>query len=152
MIVTVKDTQGATVTQNFTIGVVADTEAPQVTLRATRNLLNVGEEITFEAQAIDNVSVAGLKLVVNGQAIGFLGEGRSLGTIGRCAPYLYEQDALPDNYVTILRTDSLDPVYLSIYLNSIIGKLQVENTLKVHPVKLSYTLKILSGMHLKPSN
>jgi large repetitive protein len=75
--VSVKDAQGSTVTQSFTIGVVADTEAPQVTLRATRNLLNVGEEITFEARAIDNVSVAGLKLVVNGETIVLDAQGRA---------------------------------------------------------------------------
>ena len=56
--------------------------------------------------------------------------GTGVGTIGRCAPYLYEQQALPDNHVTILRTDILDPVYLSIYLNSIVGKLQVEKHFK----------------------
>jgi type I restriction enzyme M protein len=56
--------------------------------------------------------------------------GTGVGTIGRCAPYLYRQKALPDNHVTILRTDLLDSVYLSIYLNSIIGKLQVEKHFK----------------------
>ncbi|OCQ99467.1 DNA methylase [Nostoc sp. MBR 210] len=56
--------------------------------------------------------------------------GTGIGTIGRCAPYLYEQEALPDNHVTILRPDLLDPVYLSIYLNSIIGKLFVEKHFK----------------------
>jgi type I restriction enzyme M protein len=56
--------------------------------------------------------------------------GTGVGTIGRCAPYLYKQEALPDNHVTILRTDLLDSVYLSIYLNSIIGKLFVEKYFK----------------------
>ena len=56
--------------------------------------------------------------------------GTGVGTIGRCAPYLYEQEALPDNHVTILRTDSIDSVYLSIYLNSVIGKLFVEKHFK----------------------
>ncbi len=56
--------------------------------------------------------------------------GTGVGTIGRCAPYLYEQEALPDNHVTILRTNLLDSVYLSIYLNSIVGKLQVEKHFK----------------------
>ena len=64
------------------------------------------------------------------QADDVLINGTGVGTIGRCAPYLYEQEALPDNHVTILRTDSLDPVYLSIYLNSIIGKLFVEKHFK----------------------
>ena len=56
--------------------------------------------------------------------------GTGVGTIGRCAPYLYDQEALPDNHVTILRTDLLDSVYLSIYLNSIVGKLWVEKHFK----------------------
>jgi type I restriction enzyme M protein len=56
--------------------------------------------------------------------------GTGVGTIGRCAPYLYDQEALPDNHVTILRTEILNPVYLSIYLNSIIGQFQVEQYFK----------------------
>jgi type I restriction enzyme M protein len=56
--------------------------------------------------------------------------GTGVGTIGRCAPYLHEEDALPDNHVTILRTNRLDPVYLSIYINSIAGQYQVEKYLK----------------------
>ena len=66
---TVTDAQNATVTEQFSIRVIADTEAPQVQLRATKTFLNVGEAITFEARATDNVSVAGLMLKVNGQAI-----------------------------------------------------------------------------------
>ena len=56
--------------------------------------------------------------------------GTGVGTIGRCAPYLHEQDALPDNHVTVLRTNELDPVYLSIYINNIAGQDQVEKYLK----------------------
>ena len=56
--------------------------------------------------------------------------GTGVGTIGRSAPYLYEEQALPDNHVTILRTRKLDPVYLSIFLNSIAGQLQVDKYFK----------------------
>ncbi|WP_030008045.1 N-6 DNA methylase [Picosynechococcus sp. NKBG042902] len=56
--------------------------------------------------------------------------GTGVGTIGRCAPYLYEECAIPDNHVTILRTEFIDPVYLSIFLNSIVGKYQVEKHFK----------------------
>ena len=56
--------------------------------------------------------------------------GTGVGTIGRCAPYLYQEDALPDNHVTILRLDSLDSIYLSIFINSMIGQYQVEKYLK----------------------
>jgi type I restriction-modification system DNA methylase subunit len=56
--------------------------------------------------------------------------GTGKGTIGRSAPYLYSDEAIPDNHVTILRTNSLDPAYLSLYLNSIVGKLEVEKYFK----------------------
>lgn len=56
--------------------------------------------------------------------------GTGVGTVGRCAPYFYEQEALPDTEVTVLRSDILDPVYLSIYLNSIAGQLQVQKHLQ----------------------
>lgn len=53
--------------------------------------------------------------------------GTGRGTIGRAAPYLTEEhQAMPDNHVTILRSPTLDPTYLSFYLNSLAGKLQVE--------------------------
>jgi type I restriction enzyme M protein len=53
--------------------------------------------------------------------------GTGRGTIGRTAPYLIEEhQAIPDNHVTILRSPTLDPAYLSFYLNSLAGKLQVE--------------------------
>ncbi len=53
--------------------------------------------------------------------------GTGRGTIGRSAPYLInEHQAIPDNHVTILRSPTLDPAYLSFYLNTQAGKLQVE--------------------------
>ena len=40
--------------------------------------------------------------------------------------------ALPDNHVTVLRpkSGSIDPVYLSVYLNSLAGQYQVNNWLR----------------------
>lgn len=52
--------------------------------------------------------------------------GTGRGTLGRAAPYLIHEPAIPDNHVTILRSDDLDPVYLSLYLNSAAGQMQVE--------------------------
>ncbi len=53
--------------------------------------------------------------------------GTGRGTIGRSAPYLVaDQSSIPDNHVTILRSSELDPAYLSFYLNSLAGRLQVE--------------------------
>jgi type I restriction enzyme M protein len=57
--------------------------------------------------------------------------GTGVGTIGRSAPYLHELKAIPDNHVTILRPKTgLDPVYLSIFLNSLAGQLQVAQRLR----------------------
>ncbi len=53
--------------------------------------------------------------------------GTGRGTIGRAAPYLVsEHQAIPDNHVTILRSLTLDPAFLSFFLNSLAGRLQVE--------------------------
>lgn len=58
--------------------------------------------------------------------------GTGVGTIGRAAPYLHESEALPDNHVTILRPKDgcIDPVYLSIFLNSMAGQYQVDKWLR----------------------
>ncbi len=56
--------------------------------------------------------------------------GTGVGTIGRTAPYLREQPALPDNHVTVLRATGIDPVYLSVFLNSLPGQLQIEQLIK----------------------
>lgn len=54
--------------------------------------------------------------------------GTGVGTIGRSAPYLHAGKAIPDNHVTILRPKkaAVDPVYLSVFINSLAGQLQVE--------------------------
>lgn len=57
--------------------------------------------------------------------------GTGVGTIGRAAPYLHSDPAIPDNHVTILRPMSgLDAVYLSVFLNSMAGQWQVEQRLR----------------------
>lgn len=56
--------------------------------------------------------------------------GTGVGTIGRAAPYLHNQRALPDNHVTVLRTGRVDPVYLAVFLNSPLGQWQIERHIK----------------------
>lgn len=57
--------------------------------------------------------------------------GTGVGTIGRAAPYLHADAAVPDNHVTILRPlKGLDAVYLSVFLNSMAGQWQVEQRLR----------------------
>lgn len=52
--------------------------------------------------------------------------GTGRGTLGRAAAYLDPEVAVPDNHVTILRVNDLDPVFLAMYLNTLAGQLQVE--------------------------
>ncbi|ASK88361.1 hypothetical protein [Sphingorhabdus sp. SMR4y] len=52
--------------------------------------------------------------------------GTGVGTIGRAAPYLEDQQAVPDNHVTIVRPIGIDPLYLSVFLNSPVGQMQVD--------------------------
>lgn len=56
--------------------------------------------------------------------------GTGVGTIGRTAVYLHDEPALPDNHVTVLRTDQIDPVFLSVFLNSPLGQWQIERHIK----------------------
>jgi len=56
--------------------------------------------------------------------------GTGVGTIGRSAPYLHDEKSLPDNHVTVLRTKNINPIFLSVYLNSIAGKYQVDKYFK----------------------
>lgn len=56
--------------------------------------------------------------------------GTGVGTIGRVAPYLHERKALPDNHVTVLRTDRVDPIFLAVFLNSELGQWQIERHIK----------------------
>ncbi|MBE9010916.1 hypothetical protein IQ250_11925 [Pseudanabaenaceae cyanobacterium LEGE 13415] len=66
---TVTDAEGAIAQENFTITVQADVEKPKVNLFATTDVANVGETVTFRATATDNVTVAGLTLLINGKAV-----------------------------------------------------------------------------------
>lgn len=54
--------------------------------------------------------------------------GTGVGTIGRAAAYLHEGKAVPDNHVTVLRPklDQLDPVFLAVQLNTLVGRMQVQ--------------------------
>jgi len=64
----------------------------------------------------------------------FAGAGKMVelgsGSSRKVEDYLHDQIAIPDNHVTILRTDKLNPIFLSAYLNSIAGKYQVDKYFK----------------------
>jgi type I restriction enzyme M protein len=79
------------------------------------------EDMRFADPEETNILIEEGDLLLNGTGV---------GTIGRAAPFLRVSKAIPDNHVTVLRATGIDPVYLSVYLNSRIGQLQVEKFLK----------------------
>ena len=56
--------------------------------------------------------------------------GTGVGTIGRASIYSYSESALPDNHVTVLRTNKVAPAYLSVFLNTLPGQLQISKHLR----------------------
>jgi RHS repeat-associated protein len=70
VVLTVTDSYSASSTpQDYNLVVAADTIAPKVSLIATFNQINLGQSVTFQAKATDNVSVAGLQLLINNQTV-----------------------------------------------------------------------------------
>jgi RHS repeat-associated protein len=67
--VQVKDTLGAVATQVFSLEVVADDVAPKVNLIGGTNIANIGDTVSFQVEAIDNVGISSRQLLVNDQAV-----------------------------------------------------------------------------------
>ncbi|GAA6619287.1 putative Ig domain-containing protein [Scytonema sp. NUACC26] len=67
--VTVSDGNGGSATETINLSVVRDTETPIVRLIALNNTVRLGEDITFQARATDNVKVASLQLKVDGTPV-----------------------------------------------------------------------------------
>jgi YD repeat-containing protein len=67
--VTVTDAVGATVTQTYNLEVLADTTAPVIELLRSTNIADIGETISFQVNATDNVGIKSKQLLVNNQAI-----------------------------------------------------------------------------------
>lgn len=74
--VAVSDGHGETVTQPFTLKVLADTEAPKVKLIINPATSNVGDTVTFVVSATDNVGVQNLDLTVGTTHVALDANGR----------------------------------------------------------------------------
>jgi large repetitive protein len=67
--VTVTDAIGAVVTQTYNLEVLADNTAPVVNLVRGTNIADIGETISFQIQATDNVGIKSTQLLINNQAV-----------------------------------------------------------------------------------
>ena len=63
------DERGAVDSQSFVLVVSPDTQAPQVTISLSHNVISPGDSITITVNAIDNVSVIARTLTVNGSVL-----------------------------------------------------------------------------------
>jgi Putative Ig domain len=72
---TVTDSAGSTVTQQFNLSVTADTEAPKVNLIRSVNVADPGEEVFFQALASHNVGIKNLQLLINNTPVAIDGNG-----------------------------------------------------------------------------
>jgi type I restriction enzyme M protein len=85
-------------------------------------------KIDFSDNRKGDINETNAELVIRKNDV--LINGTGVGTIGRCAVYMKDEPALPDNHITILRTNEIDPVFLAVMLNSPIGKMQVDKYFK----------------------
>lgn len=88
-----------------------------------KNEVRLDADNAFAISSDDALTIKNGDVLINGTGV---------GTIGRAAAYLHDTLALPDNHVTILRPRPgvIDPIYLSVYLNTIAGQWQVEKYLR----------------------
>jgi large repetitive protein len=66
---TVTDAIGAVVTQTYNLEVLADNIAPTINLVRGTNIANIGETISFQVQATDNVGIKSTQLLIDNQAV-----------------------------------------------------------------------------------
>jgi RHS repeat-associated protein len=67
--VTVTDSIGAIATQTYNLEILADNIAPTINLVRGTNIANIGETISFQVQATDNVGIKSTQLLINSQII-----------------------------------------------------------------------------------
>jgi Putative Ig domain len=67
--VQVRDALGAIGTQIFNLEVAADNVAPTINLIRGTNIANIGDTVSFQVQATDNVGISNRQLLINNQAI-----------------------------------------------------------------------------------
>jgi RHS repeat-associated protein len=75
--ITVTDPLGASVSQSFDLSVVADNEAPTISLNPSLTPLYLGQDITFYVNASDNIGVANLQLLINDEPVAIDSFGRA---------------------------------------------------------------------------
>jgi Putative Ig domain len=72
---TVTDSAGAKIAQQFNLKVTADTETPKVSLIRSVNIADPGDEVFFQALATDNIGVKNLQLLIDNTPVSIDGNG-----------------------------------------------------------------------------
>ncbi|MEL4897465.1 putative Ig domain-containing protein [Crocosphaera sp. Alani8] len=109
--IAVTDSLGATVTQSFTLEVVADTLAPTVRVNPSVQPVDLGQSVTLYVRATDNIGVSTLSLTVNGQAVSLDGNGLytfTPDTVGTIEAIATATDAAGNSQSAITTFEVLD--------------------------------------------
>jgi RHS repeat-associated protein len=110
--IVVTDSRGATATQSYNLTVAADTTAPLVNLQFNRDRANIGETVTFQVNATDNVGVEELRLTFNGANIALDGNGRAtvkLDAVGAFEVVAFATDAAGNRGEDTTTVFGIDP-------------------------------------------
>jgi large repetitive protein len=103
--ITVADTIGAAVAQTYNLEVLADNTAPIINLVRGTNIADIGETISFQVNATDNVGIKSKQLLINNQAVSL--DSNGVGTYTVTAAGIITATAI----VTDLNRPVLKPVY-----------------------------------------
>ena len=107
----IRDSYGAGVFLNYDLTVVADTQPPQVAIKASPNPANIGEPVTFNVSTSDNISVQSLSLTLGGQPVSLSGDGtasRAFATPGPIEAVATVFDAAGNSNRASLRLEVID--------------------------------------------
>lgn len=110
--ISVTDSLGAKVEQAFNLQVLADNTAPVVNLVRETNIADVGETISFQVQATDNVGIKSKQLTINGESITLDGNGvgtYKVTTVGIVTATVIVTDANGNTSTASSTTNVIDP-------------------------------------------
>ncbi|MCY2987758.1 MAG: Ig-like domain-containing protein [Planctomycetota bacterium] len=114
IIVRATDSQGAFTDQPYTLIVSPDIQPPQVVLTVTKNVVGLGDQVTFHVQAADDVGVAALALTVGGSVVSLNASGNAsmfLSQAGLIDAVATATDTSGNKGTSTLQVRVIDPTY-----------------------------------------
>lgn len=92
--VTVTDERGLAAVQAFDLNVTADVTAPQVAILPSNNPVEIGSTVTVVVQAVDDLSVAEVRLTVEGETVLLDAQNRANVVASEIGPWAFAAEAV----------------------------------------------------------